>query len=107
VQTVVAALKAKGRVARSWLGMSTAKGPEGDGALVVGVERDGPADRAGIAPGDLIVRVGNKPVRHAQDVNTIVIGNEPGTHVAMNLVRGGKHGSVDVQLARNPNGDTK
>ena len=107
VQTVVATLKAKGRVARSWLGMSTAAGPGGDGALVVGVERNGPADRAGIAPGDLIVRVGDKAVRHAQDVNTLVIGNEPGTHVAMNIVRSGKHASVDVQLARNPNGDTK
>jgi S1-C subfamily serine protease len=107
VQTVVATLKAKGRVARSWLGISTAKGPAGDGALVVGVERNGPADRAGIAPGDIIVRVGDKPVRHVQDVNTVAIGNEPGTHVAMTIVRSGKHASVDVELARNPNGDTK
>jgi S1-C subfamily serine protease len=107
VQTVVATLKAKGRVVRSWLGMATSTGPAGDGALVVRVERNGPADRAGIAPGDLIVRVRDKPVRHAQDVNTLVIGNEPGTHVAMNIVRSGKHANVDVQLARVPNGETK
>ena len=74
---------------------------------MVGVERDGPADRAGIAPGDIIVRVGDKPVHHAQDVNSIVIGNEPGTHVPMDIVRNGKHASVDVQLARAPNGETK
>ena len=107
VQTVVATLKKKGRVARSWLGMSTGMGPRGDGALVVGVDRDGPADRAGIAPGDTIVRVGDKPVQHAQDVNSIVIGNEPGTHMPMDIVRNGKHASVDVQLARSPNGETK
>jgi S1-C subfamily serine protease len=53
------------------------------------------------------VRVGDRPVRHAQDVNTIVIGNEPGTHVAMDIVRSGKHAHVDVQLARIPNGDTQ
>jgi len=107
VQTVVATLKTKGHVARSWLGISTAGGPRSDGALVAGVERDGPADRAGIAPVDFIVRVGDKPVHHAQDVNNIVIGNEPGTHVPMEIVRSGKHTSVDVQLARIPNGASK
>ena len=107
VQTVVATLKTKGRVVRSWLGMSTGTEARGDGALVLGVERGGPADRAGIAPGDIIVRVGDKPVHHAQDVNSIVIGNEPGTHVPMDIVRSGKHASVDVQLARVPNGESK
>ena len=107
VQTVVATLRTKGRVARSWLGMSTAMVASGDGALVVGIERDGPADRAGISPGDIIVRVGDKPVRHAQEVNSIVIGNEPGTHMPMDIVRSGTHASVDVQLAQIPKGETK
>ena len=107
VQTVVATLKAKGRVARSWLGMSTGTEARGDGALVLGVERGGPADSAGIGAGDIIARVAGKPVHHAQDVNSIVIGNEPGTHVPMDIVRSGKHTSVDVQLARAPNGETK
>jgi S1-C subfamily serine protease len=107
VQTVVATLKMKGRVARSWLGMSTAMRTHGDGALVVGVERDGPAECAGIAPGDIVVRVGGKPVHHAQDVNNIVIGNEPGTHMPMDIVRGGTRASVDVRLAPVPDGETK
>ena len=107
VQTVIATLKTKGRVTRSWLGLSTGMGARGTGALVVGVERDGPADRAGIVPGDLIVRVGDKPVRHAQDVNNIVIGNEPGTHMPMDIVRSGKHAKVDVQLAPVPKREPK
>lgn len=53
------------------------------------------------------MRVDAKPVRHAQDMNSIVIGNEPGTHMPMDIVRNGKHASVDVQLARLPNGETK
>ena len=104
VQTVVATLRTKGRVSRSWLGMSTATAPRRDGALVTGVDRGGPAERAGIAAGDVIVRVGDKPVRHAQDVNAVVIGNEPETHVPMDIVRRGKHANVDVQLARVPGG---
>ena len=53
------------------------------------------------------MRVGDKPVQHAQDVNNIVIGNEPGTHMPMDIVRNGKHANVDVQLARPPNGDAR
>ncbi len=107
VQTVVAALEIKGHVPRSWIGMSMATSERSDGAIVVGVQHDGPADRAGIAPGDIIVRVGGKPVRHAQDANSIGIGNEPGTHVPMDIVRSGKHASLDVQLARLPDGEAQ
>ena len=53
------------------------------------------------------MRVGDKPVHHAQDVNSVVIGNEPGTHMPMDIVRSGKHASVDVQLAPVPDGETK
>jgi S1-C subfamily serine protease len=102
VQTVALTLKVKGRVARAWLGVSTAASPLGEGALVVAVERDGPADRAGIAPGDIIVRVGEKRVSHAQDVRGVVIGADPGTHVPIDILRNGKRVTVDVQLAPLP-----
>jgi serine protease DegQ len=102
VQNVAAILRTKGRVARAWLGMSTAGVPRGEGALIVTVERGGPADRAGIAPGDVIVRLGESEVKHAQDVAGVVIGREPGTHVTMDVVRSGKRATVDVQLAPRP-----
>ena len=102
VQTVAALLKTKGHVARAWLGLSAGTVPRGDGALVTAVERGGPADRAGIATGDVIVRVGERSVRHAQDVAGVVIGREPGTHVTMDVVRNGKHMTADVQLAARP-----
>jgi serine protease DegS len=102
VQTIVSALKATGRVARAWLGVSTAASPGGSGALVAAVERDGPAARAGIAPGDIIVRIGDRPVTHSQDARSVVIGAEPGTHVAIEIVRNGKREAVDVQLASVP-----
>lgn len=107
VQAAVAALKAKGRVPRSWLGLSVAMAPRAEGALVVAVDRGGPADRAGLTKGDLIVRVGGKPVRHVQDVNGVVIGNEPGTRMPMDVVRGGRPVNLDVQLAPAPAGETK
>lgn len=102
VQTVAASIKEKGHVARSWLGLS-ARAPQGhEGAVVVAVDREGPADRAGIAVGDLIVQVGEKRVRHPQDVMNITIGTEPGTHVPIGIVRNGKQASLDVQLGPVP-----
>ena len=102
VQTVAASIKAKGRVARSWLGLS-ARLPQGrEGAVVVAVDRDGPADRAGVVVGDSIVQVGEKHIRHPQDVMNITIGTEPGTHVPIAIVRNGKQASLDVQLGPVP-----
>ena len=102
VQTVAASIKSTGRVARSWLGLSMGTSSGGDGAQVVAVDRDGPADRAGVAVGDLIVRVADRRVRHPQDVMNITIGTEPGTHVPVAIVRNGKQASLDLQLAPVP-----
>jgi len=102
VQTVVANLKANGHVARGWFGLSARVPPGGEGAVVVAVDRGGPADRAGIAPGDFIERVGEKHVRHPQDVTNIAVGTEPGTHVPIDIMRNGKRTTLDVQLAPLP-----
>jgi S1-C subfamily serine protease len=102
VQTVAASIKSTGHVARSWLGLSMGTSSAGDGAQVVAVDRDGPADRAGIAVGDLIVRVADKRVRHPQDVTNITIGTEAGTRVPFGIVRNGKQASLDVQLGPVP-----
>jgi serine protease DegS len=102
VQVVAATLRSKGRVARSWIGVSTEVRSQGNGALVVAIEPGGPADRAGIASGDVIVRVGEQGVANAQDVRTILIGVEPGTHVPIDFVRNGKRTTVDVLSASPP-----
>jgi serine protease DegQ len=102
VQTIAEALKAKGRVARAWLGVSTAAPPRGQGVLVVAVEHGGPAARAGIDAGDVIVQIGEKHVEHPQQLRGIVIGAEPGTRVPIEFVRSGKRATVDVELAPLP-----
>jgi len=102
VQTVTAILKSKGRVARAWLGLATRTPPRGEGALVVAVERDGPAARAGIAPGDVIVRFGDKQVRHAMDVTGVVLDAEPAQPVSIDFIRNGRRSTVEARLAPLP-----
>jgi serine protease DegQ len=102
VQTVVASLKAHGRVARGWLGWWAREAPHGEGAVVVAVDRDGPAYRAGIVPGDVVTRVGDRRVRRLVDAANVVIGNDPGTHVPVEVARRGAAVTFDVELAPMP-----
>jgi len=102
-QKVIASLKKNGRVARGWLGVSTTQARGGKpGALVVAVQPGAPADRAGIAPGDVIVGFADHPIDEPEDVAGATLELEPGTHVALDTLRNGKHRSAEVTLGTRP-----
>ncbi|HEY1328734.1 MAG TPA: trypsin-like peptidase domain-containing protein [Casimicrobiaceae bacterium] len=102
-QRVIASLEKTGRVARGWLGVSTQATPAGQtGALVVAVQRRGPADRAGIAPGDAIVKLGDRSIDEPDDLVGAVLEMEPGTKVPVEVVRDGRHETLEVELGRRP-----
>ena len=102
-QKVIASLKKAGRVARGWLGVSTGPAGRGEpGALVIAVQRGGPAARAGIEPGDVIVRFGNRDIAEPEDVAGATLETEPGTRVPVGIARNGKRRTVDVALGTRP-----
>ena len=78
------------------------------GVRVQSVDAGGPAARAGIlgadavTGGDLIVALDGKPVRSMADVDDIVERHRPGDGLAVELVRGGRHMTVQVQLEERP-----
>ena len=102
-QKVIASLKKTGRVARGWLGVSTGPAGRGEpGALVIAVQRGGPAARAGIEPGDVIVRFGDRDIAEPEDVAGATLETEPGTRVPVGIARNGKRRTVDVALGTRP-----
>ena len=102
-QKVIASLKKTGRVARGWLGVSTGPAGRGEpGALVIAVQRGGPAARAGIEPGDVIVRFGDRDIAEPEDVAGATLETEPGTRVPVEIARNGKRRSVEVALGTRP-----
>jgi S1-C subfamily serine protease len=70
--------------------------PERDGLLVRAVEDDGPAGRAGVEPGDLIVAVDRRPV-DGVDALYDVLDLAP-EQLALTLVRGEQERDVEVAL---------
>jgi serine protease Do len=68
------------------------------GALIAEVAKGGPADKAGLRTGDVIVRVGGTDVPHAQDLARIVANHAPGAHVPITVVRDKKEQTLDVTL---------
>jgi serine protease DegQ len=102
-QKVIASLKKNGRVARGWLGISTTEARGGaSGALVAAVQPGGPAARAGIAPGDVLVRFGDQTIDEPEDVAGATLELEPGTRVTLDVLRSGKHRTVQVTLGTRP-----
>jgi serine protease Do len=73
-------------------GMSKAQG-----ALVNSVEKGGPADKAGIEAGDVILRFDGKPVNASEDLPRIVGGTKPGSKVTVQVWR--NKSTRDLQVA--------
>lgn len=74
--------------------------PPRDGLLVRGVEEDGPAARAGVRPGDLIVEAAGQPVTGGDELHALLDDLEahagPGASLALRLVRGADELDVAV-----------
>jgi serine protease Do len=79
-------------IARS-LGLTTVRG-----ALVNGVQPDSPAARAGLKRGDVITRVNGEDVKDGNELRNRVAQVQPGTQLALDLVRGGKNSAVKVTV---------
>jgi serine protease Do len=71
---------------------------EARGALVNNVEQGGPADRAGIQRGDVIIALNGEQVEDSNALRNHVAGTQPGTEVSVTFIRGGKEQSTKVTL---------
>ena len=73
------------------------------GALIGDVSKGGPADKAGLRSGDVIVAFDGKPVENAAALRATVAESKPGRTVPVRIVRNGSEKTVDVALGERPN----
>jgi S1-C subfamily serine protease len=74
--------------------------PAAQGAFVASVMPGGPADRAGVATGDIITRVGDTPVDPDHPFLNGLMLHEPGETVRVVLNRNGRIIEADVRLVQ-------
>ncbi|MCZ8134966.1 MAG: Do family serine endopeptidase [Porphyrobacter sp.] len=109
---IVEQLKAGREIERGYLGVGLAPINE-DIAASLGIEKrrgefvqtvqdDSPAARAGLKPGDIIMRVNGKEVTADQTVSFLVANLVPGAQVPVELLRDGKKLAVNVTLGKRP-----
>src|SRR5918995_49286 len=77
VKQVVPQLKADGKIARAWLGVSTSDAAPRDGAVVQQVT-GAPAQKAGLRPGDMILQFGDRTIATASDLGQAVNTHKAG-----------------------------
>ena len=99
---VMEALVTKGKVSRGYIGVEPRDAPDGDGSLITGVLRNGPADEAGIRPGDIVVAVDGKNVRNMTELMQTVAGIVPGSQAKFTVMRQGKTQELSVAIAERP-----
>ncbi|MDB6089513.1 MAG: putative protease Do [Gammaproteobacteria bacterium] len=69
------------------------------GALVSSVEKDGPAAKAGLQPGDVILSVNGHPIERYGELSGAIAAMKPGTDATLQVWRGGKQQTVNVKVA--------
>jgi serine protease Do len=73
--------------------------PNRSGALLRQIEPDGPGDKAGLKPGDVIVEYNGRPVRDNDDLVGRVVATKPGTIVPITVIRNKQRLSLNVTVA--------
>jgi S1-C subfamily serine protease len=96
---IISALMQDGRVRRAYLGLAMTPGPvpanwrerlgRKTGLLVAQVVAGGPADRAGLRPGDLLLTVAGHPVAVSQDLQRLMFSEAIGKPLAITVMRNG------------------
>jgi serine protease DegQ len=101
-----------GSVTRGWIGVELRELTPADaeafklsaarGALIAVVLRDGPADKAGVRPGDVVTEIQGKPVIDPTAMLNLVAALPPGAPAKMKVRRQGKEIETTISVGRRP-----
>ena len=113
VKSVVAQLKDKGTVSRGWIGVQIQPVTteiadslglkKAEGALVAEPQANGPAAKAGIESGDVIIAVNGESVKDARELARTIGGLAPGNAVKLNVLHKGQDKVINLTLGQLPN----
>jgi serine protease Do len=109
VMRVADQLKKSGKVVRGRIGVAISEVskevadslglPRAQGALVRSIEPGSPAEKAGVQPGDIIMKFEGRAVDHATDLPRMVGETKPGSSAMLQVLRKGKNQDLRVTIA--------
>ncbi|MCG2585843.1 trypsin-like peptidase domain-containing protein [Massilia sp. TS11] len=116
-KSVMEAIIKTGYVVRGWIGIESQDiTPElaenfglaaRSGVIIAGVVRNGPADRAGLRPGDILLSINQQPVADTAGMLTQIAALSPGTAATMTVLRKNQRAQLSVQVALRPRSPTE
>jgi S1-C subfamily serine protease len=105
---VADALRQNGRIKRGYLGVSTqpvplpesvtAQAGQAAGLMVIGVEKDSPAEKGGLLQGDVIIALGGQSVTNVESLQGALGPGSVGQAVPVRVVRGGQVTEISVTV---------
>ena len=111
-RSVLESIITTGTVTRGWIGVEpqdvTPEIAESfgldqkSGAIVAGVLKGGPADKAGIKPGDILVSVNGQDITDTTRLLNVIAQIKPGTDAKVHLVRKNKEMDLTVMIGKRP-----
>ncbi|MBU0807436.1 MAG: trypsin-like peptidase domain-containing protein [Gammaproteobacteria bacterium] len=109
---VMQAIIEHGQVIRGWLGievqpltpeLAESFGLEGrPGIIVAGIYRDGPAQKAGLQPGDLILRIAGEAASDGRSSMNQVARAKPGERIRIDILRNGEPMQLTAEIGVRP-----
>ena len=111
-RSVLESIITSGSVTRGWIGVEPQDVTpeiadsfglkEKSGAIVAGVLQGGPADKAGIKPGDVLTSVNGEAITDTTRLLNVIAQIKPGTDAHVHLVRKNKDMDIDVLIGKRP-----
>jgi serine protease DegQ len=112
VRNVVDQIVATGAVTRGYIGVEPQditpemaeafKLPRREGAIIAGLLRNGPAEKAGVKVGDILLEVDGQTVRNTAGMLNLISQLKPGAQADLKFLREGKEISLKVQVGKRP-----
>lgn len=109
---VMESLITKGKVTRGWLGVGIQNLSEDladsfgytstEGALVGHVDPKGPAKKAGLKQGDIIVQAGKERIKNVNQLRNYIASLKPGVDLDVTVIRGGDKKAFSVAIGELP-----
>jgi len=111
-KSVMEAIIQSGQVVRGWIGVESQDiTPElaesfglskQSGAIIAGVVKNGPADRAGIKPGDILLSVDGRAVADTTAMVNLIAQLAPGGKAKMTVLRKNREATLEIQVGKRP-----